>query len=304
VIAAPVVVSWRFGREGEAPLPAIADALAWLSESERARAATFKIAKRRHDWLIGRLNLKALLVELIDVRYGQRCLPAHIVIARLPSGAPAVRLADAAPDVLSFAPGAALPLCVSNSHSDGVALAAASWVDALDGRTFFGVGADLERVEPRSDGFVRDFLTPEERRYCAEGRGEGALVRPNLVWSAKEAVLKVLQLGLSADTWWLTCLPDDAGQAPTPSTSLRVAPSGWSEPSRGATARRPPADDAVERAPTGALSPEFELRPEPETWRRFDVTCDPRLGAGSVRFAGRWRRLGDFVATVAVGTTA
>jgi len=270
VIAAPVVVSWRFGREGEAPLPAIADALAWLSESERARAATFKIAKRRHDWLIGRLNLKALLVELIDVRYGQRCLPAHIVIARLPSGAPAVRLADAAPDVLSFAPGAALPLCVSNSHSDGVALAAASWVDAHDGRTFFGVGADLERVEPRSDGFVRDFLTPEERRYCAEGRGEGALVRPNLVWSAKEAVLKVLQLGLSADTWWLTCLPDDA----------------------------------VERAPTGALSPEFELRPEPETWRRFDVTCDPRLGAGSVRFAGRWRRLGDFVATVAVGTTA
>ena len=68
-------------------------------------------------------------------------------------------------------------------------------------------GIDLEIVEPRSDGFVTDFLT---RGRAGLGRGTGRRGRrlgrdaaANLVWSAKEAALKVLRLGLRADTRWV-----------------------------------------------------------------------------------------------------
>jgi 4'-phosphopantetheinyl transferase len=63
------------------------------------------------------------------------------------------------------------------------------------------LGIDLELVEPRSDAFVGDFFTAEEsatvrRLPAGEPRDEAA----NLIWSAKEAALKVLKLGLRADT--------------------------------------------------------------------------------------------------------
>ena len=63
------------------------------------------------------------------------------------------------------------------------------------------LGIDLEIVEPRSHGFVSDFLTPAEQEYVAgRGRGEAWDEAANLIWSAKEAALKVLRVGLRADT--------------------------------------------------------------------------------------------------------
>jgi 4'-phosphopantetheinyl transferase len=59
------------------------------------------------------------------------------------------------------------------------------------------VGCDLEIVEPRSRGFLRDYLAPPERayvRHAADGD-----VAANLVWSAKESALKVLRTGLRRD---------------------------------------------------------------------------------------------------------
>jgi 4'-phosphopantetheinyl transferase len=60
---------------------------------------------------------------------------------------------------------------------------------------------DLELVEPRTDRFVDDYFTVAERAYVAalspvERRHEAA----NLIWSAKEAALKVQQVGLRVDT--------------------------------------------------------------------------------------------------------
>jgi 4'-phosphopantetheinyl transferase len=56
-------------------------------------------------------------------------------------------------------------------------------------------------VEPRTDRFVTDFFTVVEAEYvlglpAGEARNEAA----NLIWSAKEAALKLLQVGLRADT--------------------------------------------------------------------------------------------------------
>jgi len=70
------------------------------------------------------------------------------------------------------------------------------------------VGCDLELVEPRSPGFVDDFLTTTEQRLvglCVAGEERDAVV--NLIWSAKESALKVLGTGLRRDTRTLDVTP-------------------------------------------------------------------------------------------------
>ena len=62
------------------------------------------------------------------------------------------------------------------------------------------VGCDLELVEPRSDGFVTDFLTPAEQRTPSTRPAADRDAAANLIWSAKESALKVLQTGLRRDT--------------------------------------------------------------------------------------------------------
>ena len=53
-------------------------------------------------------------------------------------------------------------------------------------------------VEPRTPGFVRDFLTGAEQTYVA-GQSDPQLA-VNLLWSAKESALKVLRTGLRRDS--------------------------------------------------------------------------------------------------------
>ena len=79
----------------------------------------------------------------------------------------------------------------------------AGWAICLVGAPGGGerLGIDLELVEPRTERFVDDYLTPTEQawvrsRPTADDRDAAA----NLLWSAKEAALKVLQVGLRADT--------------------------------------------------------------------------------------------------------
>jgi 4'-phosphopantetheinyl transferase len=62
------------------------------------------------------------------------------------------------------------------------------------------VGCDLEIVEPRSAGFVSDFLTAAEQDYVDSRPGEDREAAANLIWSAKESALKVLRTGLRRDT--------------------------------------------------------------------------------------------------------
>ncbi len=63
------------------------------------------------------------------------------------------------------------------------------------------LGIDLEIIEPRTNAFVADFFTPAKWAYVdalneVDRRHEAA----NLIWSAKEAALKVQQVGLWVDT--------------------------------------------------------------------------------------------------------
>jgi phosphopantetheinyl transferase (holo-ACP synthase) len=265
-------VYWRIGRPGLG-LPAVEDADAWLAAPERDRLSRLRVEIRRHDWLLGRLNLKALLIEMIAERTGQRPSPSDLFIDRRGSGAPVVRLIGAQTSSVSRGTDVAGSLTVSNSHSHGFALAAAAWTDHVGAEWQVGLGADLEFIEPRSDGFIRDFLTDDEQRFCGDANEPRRPLRANLVWSAKEAVLKVLQRGLSADTWWLTCLPEGEDHAPPSSSHWRTPPPG----------------------------PGVFLDPTTPGWHRFSVYCDARLQAGWISFAGLWTEIDGFVATLAVG---
>lgn len=258
------MIHWRFGGWDDAGLPARAEAGGWLNEDERERLSGFAVPKRAEDWLIGRLNAKALLADALEYRYGLRLRPDELHVRRQPSGAPALRVVSPRAEARGIPRDP--PLCLSNSHSHGHALCAAVWLDGFEMPVAVrSLGVDIEWVEPRSEGFVRDFLTAGERAYCEAAGGETRPLRANLVWSAKESVLKVVQRGLTVDTWWLSCLPAAA------------ADDHWLPPL---------------------------LTPVDGEWEPLDVTCDARFPTHGLRFTAMWREIGGFVATIAVGTGA
>jgi 4'-phosphopantetheinyl transferase len=164
-----MTVHWLHARASE--VPANDD---WLTSDERAVAAGITVAKRRADWRLGRWTAKALLGAVLDV-------PAHRVEVRAAE--------DGAPE--AFVDGAPAGLSLSLSHRDGVAVAA---VAALPTR----VGIDLETLEPRSDAFVREWLSGDEQA-ALPSVGEARDVRVLSCWTGKEASAKVLREGLRLD---------------------------------------------------------------------------------------------------------
>jgi len=151
----------------------------WLTPAELARASGLRYTKRRGEYLLRRLVAKHAVAAARDLPTDAGAL-ARIEVRNAPTGAPYV-LVDGAPCGFEV------------SISDR-----AGWAVCLVGAGAGAVGCDLELVEPRSPGFVRDFLTAAEQSYvdAAADRDLAA----NLLWSAKESALKVLRTGLRRDT--------------------------------------------------------------------------------------------------------
>lgn len=169
---------------GEDALPPDGD---WLASGEAAIAAGLRYTKRRNEFLLRRLVAKRA-VALVTGRPTDPATLAGIEVRNVADGAPYV-----------CAEGAALDLGVSISDRAGWAVCVTSPPAGRPG--FLPVGCDLELVEPRSPGFVGDFLTAAEQRLvgaCAAGDERDAMA--NLIWSAKESALKVLGTGLRRDT--------------------------------------------------------------------------------------------------------
>ena len=152
-----------------------------LSPSEFEKFSKFRFPKRQNEWLLGRWAAKSL-VHSIPV-YQHYSLD-QIEICNTPEGAPYIQL-----------PGEVILVdCLSISHSHRFSLC------ALAPGPDLRVGADLEKIESRTETFILDYFTPSERQlvdiYSAEAR---ALVA-TLIWSAKESMLKALGVGLHWDT--------------------------------------------------------------------------------------------------------
>ncbi len=148
-----------------------------------------RFTKRRNEYLLRRWVGKRTVAARVGLGTDPAVLARIEVLNRM-TGAPYIVIE-----------GATAPWDISLSDRAGCAVAVIG--DATAGEAS-ALGIDLEVVEPRTDGFVTDFLTPAEQHWvrgpAAEDPRLGHDAAANLVWSAKEAALKVLRVGLRADT--------------------------------------------------------------------------------------------------------
>ncbi|HQR26925.1 MAG TPA: 4'-phosphopantetheinyl transferase superfamily protein [Nocardioides sp.] len=165
----------------EESLPAEPD---WLSAREAAYLETIRFTKRRTEFLLRRHTGKRAVAAALG--WPETGLARIEILNRL-TGAPYVQV-----------DGERAALDISLTDRAGWAVALVGSEGSMAAGT---LGVDLEIAEPRSDGFVSDFLTPREQEYvAAQGDRDARDAAANLVWSAKEAALKVLRVGLRVDT--------------------------------------------------------------------------------------------------------
>ena len=158
----PSDVGIRWAAQGEKPEDA---QLSLLSAQERARYEGIRHARARTHFLLGRVALRSLLADRLDMRA---------------AAVPLVVAPDGGVDVKDRS------VHVSIAHAGGVAVAVAA--ERV-------IGVDLEHIKPRSQDLAAFLLHPSERGAY------GALPldpvrRLILYWTLKEAVLKALRTGL------------------------------------------------------------------------------------------------------------
>jgi 4'-phosphopantetheinyl transferase len=154
---------------------------AWLAPREAEYLARLRFPKRHSEFRLGRWTAKRAIALWLGRERSSAGLRA-IVIDRAPDGAPAA-FVDGRP--------ASLYLTMTDRADQAVCLV---------GPPGTALGCDLELVEPRSDGFVGDYLTASEQRLVADAAGDGRDLLANLIWCGKESALKVLRTGLRRST--------------------------------------------------------------------------------------------------------
>lgn len=151
----------------------------WLAPEELAELDSIPSPKRRLDRLAGRVAAKRALGAHFSVEWGLKVPPTDIVLSNDEDGRP----------VLERPLGSSgRPPSFSLSHSAwGGVCAVGAW-----GRR---VGVDLESVVPRPREVLAFVAAPDELHAVPEADPQ-AQAR---LWTGKEAVLKLLGLGLDAD---------------------------------------------------------------------------------------------------------
>jgi phosphopantetheinyl transferase len=183
--------------------PSLAQGIAWpelLSPREEKLLAGLGHLPRRRKWLMGRAAAKRLVRDMLgEAQVSEQ----KISVLNQPSGEPFV--------LIEGKGGWEYPISIS--HRSEVGMAAAPLERSAR------IGADLETVEPRDPALVRQFYTEDEaKRVDAAVTDRDEVVAR--IWSAKEAVLKLLGLGLRIDTRGVLVSLEGA--------SFAGCPEGWS----------------------------------------------------------------------------
>jgi phosphopantetheinyl transferase (holo-ACP synthase) len=169
---------------------------------------------------------------------------------------------------------------ISISHCRDAAFCAA--VEGVDGV----VGVDMEWVEGRLDGFAEEYFTEAEVELVAQAGVERDWL-VTAIWSAKEAALKAMRLGLTVDSRAVSCLVcrEDGN-----SGELR----GTQGNSRWELGRE---------EELSIVNGQWSMVNEDRNgWTPFEVVWDERrLGGVGRPLQGWWREWDGYVLTVAVG---
>jgi phosphopantetheinyl transferase len=161
----------------------LASAQAWpglLSAQEEGILAGLRFAPRRTKWLLGRIAAKRLLGGMPGL---EGVVSSRLSVLNRPSGEPFVLVEGVGE----------YGYPISISHRGEIGMAAAPEHEG------FRIGADLETIEPRDPALARQFFTAREASLV-EQAGDARDEVVARIWSAKEAVLKLLGLGLRLDT--------------------------------------------------------------------------------------------------------
>jgi 4'-phosphopantetheinyl transferase len=160
-----------------------------LSPAERTTYDRFRFDARRKSWLAGRFTAKLLLSHVLN---GGRSVPVPNKLAQIE-----IRNNDlGAPNAVHH--GQIIPGSLSISHSG-------DWCAVAFAPSRLKVGIDIEKITPRSAGFMQDYFTnneialvspTNESRFAEDRQAETV----TLIWSAKEALLKAMGIGLRLDT--------------------------------------------------------------------------------------------------------
>lgn len=159
----------------------------WLSGEEREAFGRLVTAKRRRDWLAARIAAKNLVGWRLEA-LGRPAKAPSIRIAAKDTREPFVALPDGRPDP-------ELPISLAHAGDYGACALGAP------GKR---IGMDLERIEPRDPAWRRLMAHDSELTPELAGSSEG-LTR---LWTAKEAVSKLLGVGLSVDLHGIRPRPD------------------------------------------------------------------------------------------------
>ena len=155
-----------------------------LNQTEREIFARLgKSAKRRAQWLVGRLLAKDAVRMVLRERHGMEIPPADIEIRQDEHGRPNPWGAWA--HELEQVP------CLSIAHTNGMCMAVAG-----PARGDRSVGVDIEQVRPLGEGFEAAAFTPAERMLLRDLNGSERQEWTVRFWSAKEAASKALGRGL------------------------------------------------------------------------------------------------------------
>ena len=158
----------------------------WLSEKESSILGRLRFEKRRNDWLLGRWTAKRAI-----------CASHHLEKAGL-GQLEILAAEDGAPE--AFWKGKSANVSISISHSNARSLCAV-------GPRGGSIGCDLEQIKDRDDLFIKDYFTRNERELCRSAPLEKALIA-NLIWSAKESVLKAVRASMRLDTRSVLICPE------------------------------------------------------------------------------------------------
>jgi NAD(P)-dependent dehydrogenase (short-subunit alcohol dehydrogenase family)/phosphopantetheinyl transferase (holo-ACP synthase)/acyl carrier protein len=154
-----------------------------LTPGEAEEFAEKAVPKRAKEWIAGRVALKRSVMRMLAASGPEKYEENGIEIVQDDQGKPAAVIPGEGERGVGK---------LSLSHSDGLAVAAASRGDSIE-----GIGVDIEVVEPRSDAWVEDYFTEEEIR--AAGTGDERWKELTKIWCLKEAALKAVGTGLRFD---------------------------------------------------------------------------------------------------------